>query len=167
MRFDFLYAGEFPGSPNPEIAKSRIRHLVEKGVLSFIDLTAPEDGMKPYEPALEELATETTFDLRRLSFPITDMGIPHSRGEMEKILSAIRDSHERGAVYIHCWGGIGRTGTVVGCWLRETGLSGKAALARVQRLYSDHMPKSARIPESPQTLEQRNFVLGWDPEHLS
>ena len=32
-------------------------------------------------------------------------------------------------VYVHCWGGIGRTGTVVGCWLVRHGMTGDEALA--------------------------------------
>ncbi|GIS99317.1 MAG: hypothetical protein CM1200mP26_10300 [Acidimicrobiales bacterium] len=26
-------------------------------------------------------------------------------------------------VYVHCWGGSGRTGTIIGCWIRRHGLA--------------------------------------------
>lgn len=37
-------------------------------------------------------------------------------------------------VYLHCWGGIGRTGTIVGCWLARNGFPGKAALCLAESL---------------------------------
>ncbi len=156
-----LYAGEYPGSPDPEAAKMRIRHLVEGGVRTFIDLTTPVDELESYQPALDAVAAKTGHSLRRLSFPVPDMSIPASPEEMEGILAAIRAHLVDGSVYVHCWGGIGRTGTVIGCWLRGTGLSGEEALARVQHLYSTHMPKSSRIPKAPQTAPQRDFVKNW------
>ena len=32
---------------------------------------------------------------------------------LDSLDTAIADEH---TIYLHCWGGIGRTGTVVGCW---------------------------------------------------
>jgi protein tyrosine phosphatase len=34
-------------------------------------------------------------------------------------------------VYVHCFGGIGRTGTVVGCWMIRHGLASKGDVTRV------------------------------------
>ena len=116
-----LYGGEYPGMRLPASAKERLRSLIDKGVRTFIDLTDPEDGMAPYEGLLEELANETGTPLQRISLPVPDMGTP-TTANMREIMSAIRDSIEQSpAVYVHCWGGIGRTGTVVGCWFRECG----------------------------------------------
>jgi protein-tyrosine phosphatase len=44
---------------------------------------------------------------------------------MERILATIKRAiDERATEYVHCWGGIGRTGTVVGCWMvQEAGLT--------------------------------------------
>lgn len=96
--------------------------------------------------------------------PIEDMGIPDAKETMEAILKHIRESSSIApAVYIHCWGGIGRTGTVVGCWLRESGYDSASALDRVQHLYSSNMPKVRFHPESPQTLAQKNYVCSWQP----
>merc|ERR1711998_567210 len=47
-----------------------------------------------------------------LHFPITDLTAP-SLPYLETIVDAVRDRIERGdVVYIHCWGGRGRSGTV-------------------------------------------------------
>lgn len=159
-----LYGGEYPGAKSPATAEARLRTLITLGVRTFIDLTAPEDRMAPYEGLLEELANETGGPLRRISLPVPDMGIPMA-ATMREIMSAIRQSIEEApAVYVHCWGGIGRTGTVIGCWLRECGLDGDAAQARVQHLYSSQMPKVTIFPKSPQTAEQRNYLHCWEPD---
>ena len=68
------------------------------------------------------------------NFPIVDMGIPNKK-LMRQILDVIVASMAREkCVYVHCWGGHGRTGTVVGCWLREQGMSGKETLQHIQKL---------------------------------
>jgi protein tyrosine phosphatase len=59
---------------------------------------------------------------------------------------------------VHCWGGVGRTGTVVGCWLVRHGLAGGDALARVEALRAT-TPKANR--PSPETDTQRDLVRGW------
>ena len=64
-------------------------------------------------------------------FAIIDRSIP--MGEMmTTILDAIDKALIEGRnVYLHCWGGIGRTGTTVGCYLVRRGLTGKQALAQL------------------------------------
>jgi hypothetical protein len=158
-----LLAGEYPGDRNPAIAAKRIRLLVAAGVRTFIDLTRTVDGLAPYACLLDDIAADTGCTLRHLSFPVPDMGIP-TLETARAALDAIREGIESNpAVYIHCWGGIGRTGTIAGCWLRESGLAPDEALRRVQHLYATHMPKVSRAPESPQTPEQREFVRDWQP----
>jgi hypothetical protein len=63
-------------------------------------------------------------------------------------------------IYVHCRAGIGRTGTTVGCYLVEQGLSGEAALAELNRLWQ-FCARSVTWPEVPQTGNQANYILGW------
>ncbi len=161
-----LFAGEYPGDQKPEVALSRLFSLVEIGVRTFIDLTTPADSLTRYERMLPELELEAGTRLRRISLPVPDMSVPDSEETMRSIMDAIRTSMAKSpAVYIHCWGGIGRTGTVVGCWLRECGHDPDSALERVQHLYSSHMPKAklGRYPEAPQTEAQKNYIRRWNP----
>jgi predicted protein tyrosine phosphatase len=158
-----LYGGEYPGDRNPDVAKTKLRYLITLGIRTFVDLTAPADRMTPYEDLLAELETEVSVSLRRISLPIADMGIPDADETMQKILRSIRESSNHApAVYVHCWGGIGRTGTVVGCWLRECGYDPEDALAHVQYLYASHMPKVRIHPESPQTPAQKDYIRNWN-----
>ena len=65
-------------------------------------------------------------------------------------------------VYLHCWGGIGRTGTAVGCHLVRSGQSGVEALATIAELWRGVSEQKRRdFPESPQTRAQREFVNAW------
>lgn len=154
-----LLAGEYPGSWKHKLGQKRLRFLIGRGVDTFFDLTTEEDRLEKYEPLLAELGE----DLSRLSFPIPDMGVPDSDEGMRSILKAIREEVEAGRTcYVHCWGGIGRTGTVVGCYFREQGLEGEAALKKVQELYAAGMPKVVRHPYSPQTRLQWDFVRAWE-----
>jgi predicted protein tyrosine phosphatase len=138
-----LYAGEYPGSLTPEVAMSRLRCLAAMGVRTFIDLTAADDKMEPYDVLFADIGCETGVTLQRISTSIRDMSIPDGADAMREIMNIIRKSIcEAPAVYIHCWGGIGRTGTVVGCWLRECVYDPESALLQVHRPYAGHMPKS-------------------------
>jgi protein-tyrosine phosphatase len=71
----------------------------------------------------------------------------------DEILDAISESTERGVVYIHCWGGIGRTSTVVGCLLVDAGLDAHAALADITRRRSTTRKAHRAAPETPGQID--------------
>ena len=79
---------------------------------------------------------------------------------MVAILDAIDHALAEGRnVYVHCWGGVGRTGTVVGCWLVRHGRTGDEALDQVADWWQS-MEKADRR-RSPETREQRTYVREW------
>ena len=161
-------AGEYPGAkPDPRDAgaRAKLAQFLDAGVTAFIDLThAHDDPLAPYEPILTALKSERAVDVtyERLSIPDMDVCAP---GHMTRILDAIdRRLAEGRFVYVHCWGGVGRTGTVVGCWLVRQGHDGDDALRQVQRYFSTmHKVRVLRRhPEgSPQTDAQRDMVRSW------
>jgi protein-tyrosine phosphatase len=80
---------------------------------------------------------------------------------MTALLDAIDDALEAGRnIYVHCWGGIGRTGTTVGCYLVRRGWANDAALAQVGEWFRT-MPKHVFFPSSPETDVQIHFVRNW------
>jgi hypothetical protein len=80
---------------------------------------------------------------------------------MKAILDQIDLSLQAGQkIYLHCWGGIGRTGTTVGCYLVRRGLGGAAALHQLADWWQQ-VPKSRIHPRSPETREQADFVRNW------
>jgi protein-tyrosine phosphatase len=62
--------------------------------------------------------------------PIRDVSVPDEPKTMAEIIAAIdRAIAEGGITYVHCWGGIGRTGLAGACCLQEHGQTPDEALA--------------------------------------
>ncbi|MEO8194399.1 MAG: serine/threonine protein phosphatase [Gemmatimonadales bacterium] len=154
-----LVAGQYPGDLHPENGREKLRSLVEFGVDYFVDLTSPDDPLEPYKEELRVAAGERGIEYR--SFPIPDMGITDPE-TMNRILDDLDSAADAGRMtYVHCWGGVGRTGTVIGCYLVRRGRTGDEALKEVQRLF-DTTSQSIWHPEgSPQTKAQKRFVKHW------
>jgi predicted protein tyrosine phosphatase len=154
-----LLAGEYPSALSDAKARRKLRALLDAGVRVFIDLTeAGEYGLRPYWPLVQELAAErgVTVTHRRLSIPDMCAAEPaHMRTVLDTIDAAIAEGRP---VYVHCYGGIGRTGTVVGCHMVRHGAAGEAALAEIARRRQG-TPDGYR--QSPETEAQRKLVLAW------
>ncbi len=149
-----VLAGEYPGAKTADAAEAKIDLLVDHGVRTFIDLTEPVDGLAPYVDHVERIGAQRGLELRHRPFPIPDMGVrPHDG--YDEIVAAIRDSTDAGVVYVHCWGGIGRTSTIVGCLLVDGGLDADDALADIDRRRS--VTRKAHQP-APQTPSQIDVV---------
>lgn len=154
-----LLAGEYPGAKDPAAARAKLERFLDAGVTTFIDLTEEDEyGLRPYAAEVGRLAARRGITLTHLRWPIPDMTAP-SPAQMARILDAIDAALAAGeTVYVHCYGGIGRTGTVVGCWLVRHGLSGADALRRIAE-WRAATPDGRRA--SPETDEQRALVLSW------
>jgi protein-tyrosine phosphatase len=152
-----LLAGEYPGGMAQREARRRLRALLAAGVRTFVDLT--EDGeLIPYDTWLELEARTAGLDVAYHRFPVTDLDVPTAAG-MRAILDCIDAAIGAGApVYVHCWGGIGRTGTVVCCWLVERGRTCEQALVDIA-LLREGIEK--RLIRSPEMEVQRQFVKAW------
>ena len=154
-------AGEYPGDKDLARAKGKFESLLDKGIDQFIDLTESWDGLEPYARIAERLAIDLDRIVTVSKHPIRDQSIPRAKAQMTAILDDIDAALGNGRrVYVHCWGGVGRTGTVVGCWLVRHGASGDAALSQVDRWWRG-MPKAVRRWDSPENDEQKDFVRNW------
>jgi len=154
-----VLAGEYPGAQDAFATLARLELFLDAGITSFIDLTAAGE-LVPYEPLLSALAARRGLEVRYQRLSIRDLGVP-TPDHMHRILDLIEAEHAAGrTVYVHCWGGVGRTGTVVGCYFVRSGLEGKAALAQLARLWRT-VEKCDWFPDSPESDEQRAFVREW------
>ena len=146
-----IYAGEYPGDKNDELARQKIEQMHHFGIRHFIDLTE-EGELRPYSHLLPAGTTYTRF-------PIADCGAPKSIESVQRLLLRIEELKKMdGYVYVHCWGGVGRTGTIIACYLsqnwKEPDLN--LVLDALRRNFSE-MPKSA-YKKTPETKEQTDFI---------
>lgn len=159
-----LLAGAYPGDFMPAKAEERLRSFFDAGIRFFVDLTRPGDRnlvgqvMVPYHGLIGRLSGED-YKVHYRRMPVIDLDVP-SRAGMKAILDLMDDAiSEDLPVYVHCVGGIGRTGTVVGCWLVRHGIEpASRAIDRIRELRCNEA--EARRP-SPETPAQRRFILDW------
>lgn len=158
-------AGAYPGDPVREAAEKKLQAFLAAGIRCFVDLTSKEERnlygqpLLPYDDLVAEIAAGH-FRIAYRRIPIPDLRVP-TRAGMEEILDFIDGAIISDLpVYVHCLGGAGRTGTVVGCWLVRHGVAlGEDAMDCIRRLRRS-VPY-ARIP-SPETAVQRQFIFEWN-----
>ncbi len=154
-----LLAGEHPFGESPVDAQDRLALLRTSGIDYFIDLTEAHE-MPNYRLLLPRRAEY----VRRV---IPDQQVPSDVALMRDIQALIETAaaNQRG-IYVHCRAGIGRTGTVVGCYLIEQGLDGKAALEQLNRLWQQS-ERSKTWPKVPQTDAQEEYIRRWSAQRKS
>ena len=146
-----IYAGEYPGDKNGEFAKHKIEQMYHFGIRHFIDLTE-EGELHPYNHLLPNDTTYTRF-------PVVDCGAPKNIESVQRLLLRIEELKKMdGYVYVHCWGGVGRTGTIVACYLSQNWEEPDLNhTLEVLRSNFSEMPKSA-YRKTPETKEQIDFI---------
>lgn len=157
-----LLAGAYPGDSDPEKHLAKIQRLLDAGIRRFVNLMEEDETnwegelFAPYDDLVERLCAGA--DCRR--YPIRDVSVP-TPSLMVDILDAIDESLAAGKpTYVHCWGGVGRTGTVIGCWLLRHGLADPShVLETLARLRKQDRQRRHRM--SPETPQQRRFVESW------
>jgi protein-tyrosine phosphatase len=142
-----LLAGEYP--------VDFLKELIKAGFKCFIDLTASNR----YQPYTDN-AKNISDDVEVHCFPIKNRSIPKSNKYTIQILDTIdKNLKQNRMVYVHCLAGIGRTGTIVGCWLSRHGYSGKEALLKLNELWLDN-PVS-KYCTTPETAVQCEYIENW------
>jgi protein-tyrosine phosphatase len=156
-----LLAGVYPGAPTADEAMLKLDALYDVGIRHVVSLMAESETNwqgEPFRPYEQEFAARGITCVR---LPLADGGVP-AVDEMTRVLNAIDEALTEGTrTYVHCWGGKGRTGTVVGCWLvRHRVAPTDEAVALIQVLQADC---DGTLSPSPETTAQRNFVGEWLP----
>ncbi|KNC48593.1 MAP kinase phosphatase 6 [Thecamonas trahens ATCC 50062] len=163
--------GAYPGSLDDHVHREQLLAILQTGVTAFVCLQDEIDpyadpdawrsgtAIRPYIDDARALLMEpelglTQNDAAFLYFPIPDCGV----ADDADVQHFARHLHERvlagDVLYIHCWGGHGRTGTIACILLAlRYGLSAPQAEEWVQYAHDTRVyPQDMR---SPQTAVQR------------
>jgi len=171
-----LLAGFYPGGTSAAETTAKLDQLLDAGIRTFINLTEEEEvgtnvgplgafqlefnlseegetgtnvgTLRPYQLELHALAEKRNIDIAYTRIPIRDLEVPSFK-TMDLILGVIGFSISNSQpVYVHCLGGIGRTGTVVGCYLkRKHGLSGEEVMRKMEELRAEDVLAQRPSPE--------------------
>lgn len=163
-----LIAGHLPSAQNGNIEDhlDRLNRLIDVNISLVINLMEENEighnglPLWDYREPLIQLALKRNHEINVVRIPVPDLGIPSSPSAISEILDLIDQYNASGKIaYIHCWGGIGRTGTVVGCYLLRHRLADKSNVLHFIQYLRRTTPYADR--PSPETEEQRNFILNW------
>jgi len=122
-------------------ALADLARLAAQGIGAIVSLT---------ESVPEPLVGERRFKL--LHLPIVDMTVPET-AQIERFVEFVDRMVAKGRpVGVHCLAGLGRTGTMIACYLVTRGMTAGQAI--------DHV-RSVR-PGSIQTEEQEQMIRRWE-----
>jgi hypothetical protein len=152
-----VFGGPLPTHADRAVLRQRVGLLLELGVRTVVDLRTPAEP--PSIRALLDKLSVGGLDPVWFGAPILNGGAA-SVAQMQAVLDLIDGSlaRERG-VYVHCQGGLGRTGSVVACWwIRHGRHDPESALAELMRCRLGQ-PHGER--PSPETPPQYRLVRSW------
>ena len=168
-----LAAGPYPGARDRVGCEKKLRELLSHGVRSFVDLTEPGEVSRlgllaSYDEALSQVAQDADGGTAYRRFAVADLSVPTPLTMLQVLDHLDAEVAAGRPVYVHCLGGKGRTGTVVGCYLLRHAarllrpgepVSPRSALEHLVRLRAIQ-----GVPDpwgSPQTICQFAFVQSW------
>ena len=115
-----------------------VRAYLDAGVDFFVDLTRPGE-MRPYDDLLRGESRRTRQARPSTGDCLSRTWACPARQAMVTILDTIDQAVADGrTVYVHCWGGVGRTGTVVGCYLVRHGRTGRRPWTEIAAHLAHH-----------------------------
>lgn len=142
---DRIWGCEYPWDIDPQSGINKLRQALEFGITHFIDLTEEEE-LIPYSQFLPS-------QVKYIRFPIKDISCPKSLSDTYQLMFQIDEilKDTRSRIYLHCWGGVGRTGTIAACWIAfKRQVDYKNTMTELIKEWQ-HCPKSEfrTIPDSP------------------
>ncbi len=155
---NMLLAGEHPSESTEDLSRVRLCALLDVGIRTFIDLTVEEE-LPFYGKLLREVAEDRRCEISLVKIGVRDRSLP-SAWTVRRALDVIDGSISDGQpVFVHCWAGLGRAGSIVGCYLQRHGFA--AAQDVLEKIADLRRFVPGGSASSPQTAEQIEMVRSW------
>eukprot|EP00698_Gefionella_okellyi_P005078 TRINITY_DN14669_c0_g1_i1.p1 TRINITY_DN14669_c0_g1~~TRINITY_DN14669_c0_g1_i1.p1 ORF type:complete len:178 (+),score=31.46 TRINITY_DN14669_c0_g1_i1:17-550(+) len=152
----WVVPGRFLAGRTPVPSVEQIRDLAAGGIRCIISLQ-PVQEQQRYGALVSDLVAQAKVACRCVTVPVIDFACPSVEvvGTILKEIDTALAQNE--PVYLHCAGGKGRTGCIVGCWLVQHGVKPEAALQALADLRKFY----GMVSHSPETEDQRSRVKSW------
>ena len=121
--------------------KAALDALARSGVQVVVNLHERAHGPARLDP----------YGIAEVHLPVRDFTAPTPEQLVQGVAEIERSLRDGKVVAVHCGGGLGRTGTLLACYLVSRGMTTVDAIAEVRRLR----------PGSIETREQVNAVLAF------
>eukprot|EP01120_Amphizonella_sp_Union-15-10_P017702 TRINITY_DN9915_c0_g1_i1.p1 TRINITY_DN9915_c0_g1~~TRINITY_DN9915_c0_g1_i1.p1 ORF type:complete len:225 (+),score=40.88 TRINITY_DN9915_c0_g1_i1:52-675(+) len=159
-----VIAGAYPGDLVPKVALSKVENIIKAGVTVFVCLQLQNELFRfsPYQDLVAKLqeTSEVKEKIKILYFPIPDSHVAPEEETVqfiEKLVELLKSGEN---LYIHCWGGHGRTGTIIACLLgRLYDLSEDLALALTSKYHQKRVKPKSRSPQTNSQFEQVRSIV--------
>jgi len=144
MNFSWIENGRVAGCRGPRTS-SDLAFLRSQGIGALVRLAYEEEtGMTKRKVEAEEI--DDFYE------PVRDFTAP-SQEQIDRVLKFMRNALDHGKpVAVSCGAGIGRTGTILGCYLVSLGLTAEQAIQQLR----------LTRPRSAEVLEQREAIIEFE-----
>ena len=140
--FSWIEDGVIAGMARPTSSSNELQELRDDGVQAIVSLTVT--------PILQPLVEEFGFEY--LHLPVIDFSAPTLEQVQDFAAFVERMKQQRKPVVVHCGAGIGRTGTMLACYLVSQGTPATEALTKVRRMR----------PGSVETNDQEQLIRDYE-----
>lgn len=146
--FSWLEEGVIAGMARPIGSPNELQDLRDMGIQAIVSLTVT--------PLLRSLVEEFGFDYRHL--PIRDF-CPPAPEQVQGFVAFVNEmKRAKKPLVAHCGAGMGRTGTMLSCYLVSQGAAANDAIEKVRRLRPgavETREQEQAVHEYERTLKQR------------
>eukprot|EP00164_Ancoracysta_twista_P003603 GFYU01004825.1.p1 GENE.GFYU01004825.1~~GFYU01004825.1.p1 ORF type:complete len:196 (-),score=21.68 GFYU01004825.1:393-980(-) len=162
---DHLMQGAYPGSVKFKKHIETLDKIVKSGIDTFVCLVEDHElaRLNSYPFVVRHLLEEAN-DSRQMEFlryPIVDMNVTTDENVVQIVNSVIAKLEAGKKVYVHCWGGHGRAGTVISIVLGKLyGIDGDKAMEICGKFHQTREVTNGFVsPQADSQFEQVRRVV--------
>lgn len=137
MYFSWVLPSVLAGTRTPW-REAEVQYLLNQGVTTLVRLQEPERMLLKNE-------TIEAWGLEVFHHSIPDGGAPSVRGTQEVIEFIHRSLAEGKAVAVSCGAGVGRTGTILACYLVSLGMTAEQAILALRGIRSPSIETASQV----------------------